>query len=131
MSWKLEWNLPSTKTMVARYSWTTDYVVFVHEGAVLRNGTRIPARPWTWVAIAEYDFRHQFAFFYNRSGTSLGDAMVSTATEFGGVMQDAIASPIWKWDNVTVRKSGEIAYSPRNILDTKELYNSYNLVFVR
>lgn len=32
---------------VAEYRWTSQYAAAVHEGARLRNGTLLPARPWT------------------------------------------------------------------------------------
>lgn len=29
------------------HSWNVDYAMAVHEGYVLKNGTRMPGRPWT------------------------------------------------------------------------------------
>lgn len=29
------------------HEWVKEYAMFVHEGAVLRNGTALPERPWT------------------------------------------------------------------------------------
>ena len=29
------------------HAWNTEYAMAVHEGAVLKNGTKLPARPWT------------------------------------------------------------------------------------
>ena len=29
------------------FSWPLEYAAQVHEGAVMSNGTRLPARPWT------------------------------------------------------------------------------------
>jgi hypothetical protein len=38
--------------------------------------------------------------------------------------QDAIASDIWEWPRETLRNNGDLVGSPRNILDSEELYNS-------
>jgi hypothetical protein len=38
--------------------------------------------------------------------------------------QDAIASDIWEWERETVRRNGETVTSPRDIIDTGELYDS-------
>lgn len=38
---------PRIQGTSAEYRWTTAYAVAVHEGAVLSNGTVLPARPWT------------------------------------------------------------------------------------
>jgi len=29
------------------HAWNVEYAMAVHEGAVLKNGTKLPARPWT------------------------------------------------------------------------------------
>ncbi len=29
------------------HAWNTEYAMAVHEGAVFKNGTKFPARPWT------------------------------------------------------------------------------------
>lgn len=39
------WGL--TTPLSARFRWSAPYSTAVHEGATLRNGTRLPARPWT------------------------------------------------------------------------------------
>jgi hypothetical protein len=38
--------------------------------------------------------------------------------------QDAIASDIWEWERATKRRSGETVSSPRDSVDTGELYDS-------
>ncbi len=38
-----------------------------------------------------------------------------------------IASPIWNWPGTTVRQSGEVAGSPRNIIDSGDLLDSYRV----
>lgn len=37
-----------------------------------------------------------------------------------------IASPLWDWPRDTVRKSGAVVGSPRSIVDSSELLNSYS-----
>lgn len=37
-----------------------------------------------------------------------------------------ISQPLWDWPRETIRKSGEVAGSPRTIRDTDELFNSYS-----
>lgn len=38
---------PKITGLRAIYRWATPYATAVHEGAVLTNGTTLPARPWT------------------------------------------------------------------------------------
>ena len=38
-----------------------------------------------------------------------------------------IASPVWSWPGQTVRRSGEVAGSPRNIIDEGTLLDSYRV----
>lgn len=42
------------------YSWSVGYAQFVHDGVVLRNGTVLPARPWTKVALEKADLPRVF-----------------------------------------------------------------------
>lgn len=44
-----------------RYSWSVPYARAVHEGVVLRNGRRIPARRFTRVAAKEANLSQRFA----------------------------------------------------------------------
>lgn len=37
----------------AEFSWDVNHAIAVHEGATLRSGTELPARPWTEVALEE------------------------------------------------------------------------------
>lgn len=39
----------------AEFSWSVDYAAAVHNGATLRSGVDLPARPWTERAIEETD----------------------------------------------------------------------------
>ena len=37
------------------HSWPTRYALAVHEGAKLRNGTSLPARPWTQAPLEKFE----------------------------------------------------------------------------
>lgn len=39
----------------AEYTWEADYAAIVHDGATTKNGTELPARPWTKVGLEECD----------------------------------------------------------------------------
>jgi hypothetical protein len=56
--------------------------------------------------------------------SSLLDAKQKFATDLGLSFDSAIKSDIWQWDGVTKRKNGELAGSPRNIVDTGSLLKS-------
>jgi hypothetical protein len=59
---------PRIQGMSATFRWTAPYSVAVHEGVVLKNGTVLPARPWTRAVlgtervdgIEPYDARARF-----------------------------------------------------------------------
>ena len=39
----------------AEYTWESDHATIVHDGATTKNGTELPARPWTRVGLEECD----------------------------------------------------------------------------
>jgi hypothetical protein len=39
----------------AEYEWQAPHASIVHDGATTKNGTELPARPWTEVALRECD----------------------------------------------------------------------------
>ncbi|MBW4677671.1 MAG: hypothetical protein KME52_27830 [Desmonostoc geniculatum HA4340-LM1] len=39
----------------AEYTWESDHAAIVHDGATTKNGTELPARPWTKVGLEECD----------------------------------------------------------------------------
>lgn len=43
------------------HTWTVEYALPVHEGAVFRDGSSMPARPWTRVALRKFRFADTFA----------------------------------------------------------------------
>jgi hypothetical protein len=55
-SLNIEWISPTE----AIYHWDVDYAIYVHQGAVLLNGTDLPARPWIFAALTEYDLLSNF-----------------------------------------------------------------------
>lgn len=48
-------SFPSPTT--ALYQWPVDYALYVHEGYTRQNGTIVPARRWTQVGLARFDFQ--------------------------------------------------------------------------
>jgi hypothetical protein len=59
----------------------------------------------------------------DRFKSKVQHAFHNTADRFGGEMTKAIDSKIYHWGNRTRRKSGELVYTPRNIVDTGNLRN--------
>lgn len=51
-------------------------------------------------------------------------AFHNTADRFGDALNSAMDAYIYEWDNITYRKSGEVAGSPRDIVDTGEMRNT-------
>ncbi|WP_375495554.1 hypothetical protein [uncultured Nostoc sp.] len=45
----------SRTASAAEYTWEADYAAIVHDGATTKNGTELPARPWTKVGLEECD----------------------------------------------------------------------------
>ncbi|QLE47879.1 hypothetical protein FD724_06970 [Nostoc sp. C057] len=39
----------------AEYTWESDHAAIIHDGATTKNGTELPARPWTKVGLEECD----------------------------------------------------------------------------
>ena len=39
----------------ALFAWPVDYALFVHEGYTMKNGATFPGRPWTQVALQDFD----------------------------------------------------------------------------
>ncbi|MGB3208664.1 MAG: hypothetical protein WBB28_27055 [Crinalium sp.] len=48
-----------------QFSWNVPYAVQVHEGAVLKSGTELPARPWTREAVTRTDLVEVFIEAFN------------------------------------------------------------------
>ncbi|WP_445634514.1 HK97 gp10 family phage protein [Nostoc sp. DSM 114161] len=39
----------------AQFTWESDHAAIVHDGATTKNGTELPARPWTKIGLEECD----------------------------------------------------------------------------
>lgn len=128
--WEKLVNLP--KFQVATFKWDVDYAAKLHEGWTLKNGESAPARPWVWVTADSFNFKEEFSTILNSSkskslGEAIKDSFVKLSSNFGKEMQDSIQSPIWNWPRYTLRKSGDLVGSPRDIVDLGGLINSYSL----
>ena len=128
--WEKLVNLP--KFQVATFKWDVDYAAKLHEGWTLKNGESAPARPWVWVTADSFNFKEEFSTILNSSkskslGEAIKDSFVKLSNGFGEEMQNSIRSSIWNWPRYTLRKSGDLVGSPRDIVDLGGLINSYSL----
>lgn len=125
---KLKWNPPDLSNMaIARHAYTKDYAAEVHDGL-----TRDTARPWVETTVLEFDFAQAIA-------DELVNAPITRATfvqawqaaneELGNAFDDAMNDQRWAWPRTTVRSTGEVAGTVRNIVDTGELRDSRELDF--
>jgi hypothetical protein len=55
-----------TAKYTALYQWPTEYAAAVHNGAILKNGTRLPARKWTERAFQKMDVEAVYGRLYQR-----------------------------------------------------------------
>lgn len=134
---KAKWktvNIPRRR--IATYAYSAPESVGVHEGYTTRNGTVFPSRPWISLTVEQYDF---LSALKTRIETlqqtlpfdaALVKAFDDLAGDFGEAMQQNIQNPIWQWPRITERQSGEIVFSPRNIVDLGTLLKSYSLEIV-
>ena len=130
--WEKLVNLP--KFQVATFKWNVDYAAKLHEGWTLKNGESAPARPWVWVTADSFNFKKEFSTILSPNsskskslGEAIKDSFVKLSNGFGEEMQNSIRSPIWNWPRYTLRKSGDLVGSPRDIVDLGGLINSYSL----
>lgn len=119
-------NIP--KKLKAIHSWNTPYAAMVHEGSTSVNGTEKPARPWVDVAIKEYDFLKKYADSFSQS-ENFNQSFLEMSEGFGENCQSNISDSRWQWPRTTVRKNGAVVDSPRDIVDTGELKNSYQVQY--
>lgn len=123
------WNQISIpKHLRAIHSWNTPYAAMVHEGTTSVNGTEKPARPWVDAAINEYDFLERFSDSFSQSH-NFRQAFIEMSEGFGENCQSNISDTRWQWPRTTVRKSGAVVDSPRDIVDTGELKHSYQVQY--
>ena len=119
-------NIP--KKLKAIHSWNTPYAAMVHEGSTSVNGTEKPARPWVDVAIKEYDFLKKYADSFSQS-ENFNQSFLEMSEGFGENCQSNISDSRWQWPRTTVRKNGAVVDSPRDIVDTGALKNSYQVQY--
>jgi hypothetical protein len=62
--------------------------------------------------------------FRLRFDKAVGNALAGTVQEFEGALTDAINSAVYFWPGETIRSTGEVAKSIRNIVDTGEFRDS-------
>lgn len=53
--------LKSVTANTASYAWPVEYAAAVHNGAILKNGSSLPPRPWTELAVQRKDPAKVFA----------------------------------------------------------------------
>jgi hypothetical protein len=74
------------------------------------------------------------SFKFNAAGIkklngAIDKAFKETVEVYGDECKAAIESPTWEWDGITHRRNGEIASSPRDILDLGNLRDSQAVEF--
>jgi hypothetical protein len=122
----LNWNPPKIAAQKAAYKWSAPHALIVHEGAVMANGTVLPARRWTDFAIAQNPVA-QTMVNHHRSSDSIDLAFRATAETLNSEFRSAIETPIWNWPRTTKRSNGDVVGSPRDAVDTGELINAQSM----
>lgn len=126
---KLKWNPPDIRDIKAAYRWggtEAPYVIGVYFGETLNSGVRNPGRPWVDVVIQNEDIPSIFMKNYDYD-FDVDKAFEDTALDLFGLFREAIEDPIWEWPRITHRRSGEVAGSPRNIVDLGNLRDSQRM----
>ena len=124
---KANWNkinIPRKQT--ATLTWSADHAAIVHEGATLQNGTELPARPWVDESVQRFNATESYADNFQQS-EDFAQAFTEMAIAFGETAQEIIETEMWEWPRQTVRQNGTVAGSPRDIVDTGELRDSYTI----
>lgn len=124
---KLRWNPPEIKNRTARLHSRAPHSADVVFGKARDDGTEMPARDFFSAAIAEFNFEEMFLYNFDEGSDQAFEAMTEALHE---LIKFMIQDPRWQWDRVTIRSTGEIASSPRNITDTKELLNSQEVEYL-
>lgn len=122
-NWK---NIKVPKKLTAIHSWNAPYAAIVHEGATFSDGTENPARPWAGAAINEYDFLGEYTDNFSKS-QDFKEAFIAMSEGYGAACQANIEDTRWAWPRTTIRRNGDVVTSPRDIVDTEELKNSYQV----
>lgn len=115
------WNDPGIEDVTLKFTWGVNYASAVHEGD---PHTGRPARPWTDDVIAKNDIEGIFVDCFEESGYEIHQAWEMFASKMNTLFREQIESPVYDWYGTTVRRSGEIVDSPRNIVDLGNLRDS-------
>lgn len=118
-------NLVIPKRLKATLRWTEPYAAAVHQGRSFANGSEFLPRPWVYYSVDNFPFIDYMKTSLAVSRLDFKRAFVDTASAFGEECQVSIKSSIWQWDRQTVRRSGEVVTSPRNIFDLGNLFDSF------
>lgn len=60
---------------------------------------------------------------------SITETFVNYSYSLGFEFQESIESDVWFWPSTTIRSTGEVVDSPRNIVDTGSLRDSQSIEF--
>lgn len=63
----------------------------------------------------------------SRLDNAIASAWDQMTDELGEEMQAQMKDEKWEWDGVTRRANGEVVSSPRDIIDTQRLYDSFEV----
>jgi hypothetical protein len=122
---KANWRkLDIPEPQVGVHTWSDEYAAFVHEGTMSPSGVETPARPWAANALDDYDFDAKYTEVFQETG-SFREAFLAASQGYGELAQQYLTDQIWDWPRATARKNGEVVTSPRDIVDTGALRDSY------
>lgn len=113
---RLIWQPPKINSMMAHHESGAEHSVFVVTGGYRSDGSVMPGRDFFQSAIDKTNFT------ITNGDIETGFNQINEELHIN--IKDAIASKQWEWDRTTYRRNGEVATSPRNIVDTGELLNS-------
>jgi hypothetical protein len=120
---ELHWNPPNISELPLKaFYYSADYAAEVHDGDFEK-----PARPWLMTAAFETEFEKLFDEAIAGkplTDTNLIAAWNEVAEKFEQILDESMSDERWYWPHRTLRQSGEIAGSPRDIVDTGELRDS-------
>ena len=103
------------------YENTAGHAPIVHEGATLKSGTELPARPFMLVPIGEADLPGVMAAEYQGNGGSIAKAFRAATQQGQRAIKASIRERRWDWPRETQRSNGRTVGSPRDIVDSGEL----------
>lgn len=125
MKWRIPVSVPSYNKRV-RFSWSAEHATVSHEGDRERDR---PARPWTDRVIIENDLAQLYQEAYSASDGDPERSWTRFAQNVDELFREKIKSTEWDWPRATKRKSGQVVYSPRDIVDEGTLINSQSWSF--